>query len=268
MDPRIKFNSDTLEKLKKNMDEDSVKCMDDEINLLDRSLIQKHKHNTLKFIHQYYTVQPNWTIYHSRLRKSLLKYINDDRIKYKECSAPLKAFLSWDLKNRSNDKAFYIARKYNPEALDELEKINVSAVKKVTKLTSELKIKNDVKVMVDAETNTEKVKRTYGLEKYCCSEISVQTEPEPIYETITDYNPPYDEPDDISDCYFIYTDIIINKKLKEENEKLLKEIEMKDKKYEKLKMKYLEYTDDEDESEPEFSDSGEDEPEYSDSGED
>lgn len=220
MDPKIKFNQDTIELLKKNMDEKSVKCMDDEINLLDKSLIQKHKHNTLKFIHQYYTEKHNWTIYHSRFRKSLLKYINDNKMNYEECSAPLKAFLSWDLKNRSNDKAFYIARKYNPKALDELIKINDVSFEKVNELTSKLKIKD----MVEVGTNTDKDKsnRYCSLEKYCKNEISVQTEP--IREIINDYVPPFDEPEDISDCYFTYTDIIYNKKLEEENKKLKEEI--------------------------------------------
>ena len=55
-------------------------------------------------------------------------------------------------------------------------------------------------------------------------EISEEKEivEEEIKEIVTDYNPPYDEPDDISDCYFTDTDIIYNKNLEapeEEEEK-------------------------------------------------
>ena len=179
MDPRIKFDKETMENCGLGTN-DRSKCLTDELNILDKTKIHHHKSNTLKFTHQYYTEKHNWTIYHSRLRKVLMVYIDKPKMKYDECSAPLKAFLSWDLKNRSRDKACYIARKCNPDALDELEKINESAVKKVDELTAELKVKNDVKVMVDAETNTDKPKRTYGLEKYGKKEVSIQTDT--IYE--------------------------------------------------------------------------------------
>ena len=193
IDNRIKFDKDLLDKVGLGTN-DRSDCLKDEINILDKTKIQQHKSHTLKFTHQYYTEKHNWTIYHSRIRKQLLVYINKPDMKYDKCSAPLKAFIAWDLKNRSSHKACYIARKCNPDGIDELEKINVSAVKKVNELTDQLKIKNKIKVMADAETITDKPKNNrYGdLEKYKKKVASTQTE----------YNPPFDEPDDISDVCF------------------------------------------------------------------
>lgn len=124
--------------------------------------IWTHKSVTRRFIQTYYTKKHNWNTYHMRLRQDLTKYMKNDDAKYMDQSAPLKAYLEWNLKERSEIKSCNIEWTYSPEKFKEVMEYNKRANDKIKDL--EARAKPAVE-MVDASTNTSTL--AYNLwEKY------------------------------------------------------------------------------------------------------
>jgi len=120
-------------------------------NIDDKKNIWTHKRITRRFVETYYTKKHNWNTYHMRLRQDLNKYLKDPNGKYEAQSAPLKAYLEWNLKERSEIKSCNIEWTYSPDKFKELMEYNKRANEKIKDL--EARAKPAVE-MVNATTNT------------------------------------------------------------------------------------------------------------------
>jgi len=115
----------------------------------DRDSIWKIKQQTRRFTEFYWpTQQTHWNQYHCRLRSALMDFLNDKTMPYNKCSAPLKAYLEWQLKERSEIKNKAIEWKYSPEQHEKMIKTNANANKKIEELEAKLAA-TEKKEMVD-----------------------------------------------------------------------------------------------------------------------
>jgi hypothetical protein len=160
---------------------------------------------------------------------------------YKDCHAPVRAYVDYILKEQSQ-KNKKIDKKNLSKKVDKKEKENKS-IKKDNKNSIEILEGNIKSLKTELEQSNslcdslrlKKNKLTKFLEDKIFSDELLCDHEYDMDKMIENYKPPKKK-----------AKIFKNKKLIAE---LKKEIEMKDKKYENLKKKYLEYTDDEDDDE-------------------
>lgn len=151
MDTRLKFCDYTYKQITDDIERDVIRIGQDPCDPNDKEHIRTAKCFTRDWVEEYYSSSPSWNVYHTRIRKALLAYKKNDKKHYCHASVPLKAYINWDVLQRSNTKTLYLAKKYHKNAWEDLYEKNKTIVQEITTLKEQIKLINE---KMNITTNT------------------------------------------------------------------------------------------------------------------
>jgi len=105
----------------------SQSCAEEDPKNTIKKDIYKVKIHTRNFCESYYKLEApsvKLNVYHSRLRTDLTIYLENDKT-YDSCSAPLKAYLNWELKQRLINRNTQIEYKFSVENINNIVEKNI-----------------------------------------------------------------------------------------------------------------------------------------------